>query len=104
MARFDVHENPNPVTATAAPFLLDVQSDLLEDLATRLVVPLFRLDAVGKGASFLNPTFTVNNIPVLMSTAEQAAVPVTALGAKIQTLKDRQEEIDGALTFLLTGF
>jgi toxin CcdB len=104
MARFDVHENQNPATASAAPFLLDVQSDLLEDLATRVVVPLFRAESVGKAASFLNPTFTINDIPVVMSTAEQAAVPISALGAKVQTLRDRQEEIVGALNFLLTGF
>ncbi len=104
MARFDVHENPNPATSAAAPFLLDVQSDLLEDLSTRVVVPLFRVDAVGKAASFLNPTFTVNDIPVVMSTAEQAAVPISALGARVQTLKDRQEEIVSALNFLLAGF
>ena len=104
MARFDVHENPNPATAQTAPFLLDVQSDLLEELATRLVVPLFRLDAVGSVASYLNPTFTINNIPVVMSTAEQAAVPVTALGTKVQTLRERETEIIGALNFLLTGF
>ena len=104
MARFDVHENPNPATATVAPFLLDVQSDLLEDLATRVVVPLFHAETVGKAASFLNPAFTINDIPVVMSTAEQAAVPISALGARVQTLKDRQEEIVGALNFLLTGF
>jgi len=104
MARFDVHENPNPATVGAAPFLLDVQSDLLEDLATRLVVPLFRAEQVGKTASFLNPLFVINGIPVVMSTAEQAAIPVSALGSKVQTLKDRQEEITGALNFLLAGF
>ena len=104
MARFDVHENPNPVTAPSAPFLLDVQSDLLEELATRVVVPLFHADFMGKAASYLNPAFTVNDIPVIMSTAEQAAVPISALGAKVLTLKDRQEEIVSALNFLLTGF
>jgi toxin CcdB len=104
MARFDVHENPNPATATAAPFLLDVQSDLLEDLATRVVVPLFHSETMGKAASFLNPAFIINSIPVVMSTAEQAAIPVSALGAKVDTLSAHREEIIGALNFLLTGF
>lgn len=104
MARFDVHENQNPATALIAPFLLDVQTDLLEDLATRVVVPLFRAESVGKAASFLNPMFIVNDVPVVMSTAEQAAVPTSALGVKVQNLKDRQEEILNALNFLLAGF
>lgn len=104
MARFDVHENPNPATATVAPFLLDVQSDLLEDLATRVVVPLFHAESMGKAASYLNPAFIINAIPVVMSTAEQAAIPVSALGARVDTLREYREEIVGALNFLLTGF
>ena len=39
-----------------------------------------------------------------MSTAEQAAVPITALGVKVDTLKEHRDEIIGALNFLLTGF
>ncbi len=104
MARFDVHENPNPVTAAATPFLLDVQSELLEDLATRVVVPLFHAETIGAAASYLNPAFIVNDIPVVMSTAEQAAVPLSALGPKVHSLREHQEEIVGALNFLLTGF
>lgn len=42
MAQFDVHANPNPSTQEEIPYLLDIQSDLLESLATRVVVPLVR--------------------------------------------------------------
>jgi hypothetical protein len=40
MAQFTVHENKNPATRSFVPFLLDVQTDLLSDLETRVVVPL----------------------------------------------------------------
>ncbi|MDH5211807.1 MAG: CcdB family protein, partial [Betaproteobacteria bacterium] len=40
MARFDVYRNPNRKSRDRVPLLLDVQASLLEDLATRLVVPL----------------------------------------------------------------
>ena len=39
MARFDVYENPGSHAATT-PYLLDVQSDLLDGLDSRMVVPL----------------------------------------------------------------
>ena len=39
MARFDVYANPG-AHATITPFLLDVQSDLLDGLDTRMVIPL----------------------------------------------------------------
>ncbi|MGH8711698.1 MAG: CcdB family protein, partial [Burkholderiales bacterium] len=40
MAQFDVYRNANPATRARIPYLLDVQSDLLEPLTTRVVVPL----------------------------------------------------------------
>ena len=39
MARFDVYANPG-ARAAATPFLLDVQSDLLDSLDSRVVIPL----------------------------------------------------------------
>jgi len=39
MARFDVYANPG-IHATTTPYLLDVQSDLLDGLDTRMVIPL----------------------------------------------------------------
>lgn len=39
MARFDVYANPGEHARTT-PYLLDVQSDLLDGLESRVVVPL----------------------------------------------------------------
>jgi toxin CcdB len=39
MARFDVYANPGRHMATT-PYLLDVQSDLLDGLGSRTVIPL----------------------------------------------------------------
>jgi hypothetical protein len=39
LARFDVYANPG-ARAAATPFLLDVQSDLLDGLDSRMVIPL----------------------------------------------------------------
>ena len=38
MAQFDVYRNTNPATRTRIPYLLDIQSDLLESISTRVVV------------------------------------------------------------------
>jgi len=40
VAQFSVHENPDPRTKGDVPFLLDVQSNVLSVLASRVVVPL----------------------------------------------------------------
>lgn len=104
MAQFDVYENTNPATSREIPYLLDVQSDLLNDLATHVVVPLVRASVMGKIALYLNPVFVVRRTKVVMSTAELAGVPVAVLGDKAESLRDRRDEIIQALDFLFTGF
>ena len=40
MAQFRVYENSNRATKQRIPYLLDIQSDLLDDLQTTVVIPL----------------------------------------------------------------
>lgn len=104
MAQFDVFENPNAETNQAIPFLLDIQADLLDTLATRVVVPLVAASAMGKAIKHLNPQFMVKQTTVFLSTAELAGVPVRSLGDKVGSLKNQRHEIISALDFLFTGF
>ncbi len=59
-------------------YLLDVQNDLLDPLATRVVVPLIKTEEMPKPAKRLNPRFMVENSAVVMSTAELAGIPARA--------------------------
>lgn len=104
MAQFDVYTNPNPATKRAIPYLLDVQADLLSDLATRVVVPLYATTASTKAAQHLNPRFQVKCTTVIMSTAELAALPLFALGERVDSLQQHRSEIIAALDFLISGF
>jgi toxin CcdB len=47
MAQFDVYLNPNTATRNVIPYLLDVQAELLDSLATRVVVPLVLAEKMG---------------------------------------------------------
>ena len=104
MAQFDVYANPNPETKRIIPYLLDVQADLLSDLTTRVVVPLYSASAVNKAAQHLNPRFSIKRTGVIMSTAELAGVSVKNLGEKVCSLKEHRNEIIAALDFLISGF
>jgi toxin CcdB len=104
MAQFDVYENPNPDTKKTVPYLLDVQANLLEDLATHVVVPLVPLSIMGKAARHLNPVFKIKKTNIVMSTAELAGVPVQILGEKVTSLSDNRNEIIAALDFLFAGY
>ena len=101
MAQLDVYENLNEKSKQNIPYLLDIQNDILKDLTTRVVIPLI---ITNKAINFLNPKFTINQIDVILSTAELASIPMEILGNKICSLKDKREEIIGAVDFLVTGF
>ncbi len=40
MAQFDVYKNSNKNTHGAYPYIVDIQSPLISELATRIVIPL----------------------------------------------------------------
>jgi toxin CcdB len=104
MAQFDVYENPNEETNQTVPYLLDLQADLLDNLATRVVAPLVAAALMGRAVRYLNPRFKVKGKAVFMSTAELAGVPKSALGEKVGSLKEQRNEIIDALDLLFTGF
>lgn len=104
MAQFDVYRNPNPATRGRVPYLLDVQSGMLEPLATRAVVPLCRPQVLrGKTAERLNPVFEVEGRKVFMLTPELAGVPSKAVGARVGSLAFERAAIIAALDMLFTG-
>lgn len=104
MAQFDVYRNPNRASRTRIPYLLDVQSDLLEPLATRIVVPLCKPDVLsGKPAERLNPAFAVDGRKVFMLTPELAGVPRRVLGERIANLAAERPTIVAALDLAITG-
>jgi toxin CcdB len=105
MPRFDVYLNSG-AQAAVTPYLLDVQSDLLQGLDTRIVVPLRRRDQfpeVNLPAN-LTPVFEIEGIECLLETPKLAAVPLRLLKTTVASFSDRQFEITAALDFLFHGF
>jgi toxin CcdB len=104
MAQFDVHRNADARSRATVPYVLDVQSDLLSDLATRAVVPLVIEKRFAKAASRLNPVLEIENARVVMSTAEIVGVPRRALGERIGSLAPQRDAIVAAIDLLVLGF
>jgi toxin CcdB len=104
MAQFDVYLNPNSATRTLIPYLLDVQTDLLRDLGTRVVVPLVVVEEMGVAMTQLCPRFILEGREVVMSTAELAGLPSRSFGQPIASLQNQRTEIVAALDLLFTGF
>jgi toxin CcdB len=103
MAQFDVYLNPNAATRKHIPYLLDVQADLLDGMATRVVVPLVLAEVMGQGVKQLNPHFKIKGVAVVMSAAELAGVSSRTLGEKVVSLKGKRDDIIAALDLLFTG-
>ncbi len=99
MARFDVYRN------TSGPgYLLDVQSDLLGDLNTRVVVPLLPPKKAPQPARQLNPVLEVERNQVIMITQFLAAVPKSELRKWITSLDQDRDAVSAALDMLFLGF
>jgi toxin CcdB len=104
MAQFDVYENMNHDTREIFPYLLDIQADVLNDLPTRVVVPLALSSVLNKTIPILTPQFKIIETEVKMVTPQLVGVQMHVLGTRICSLKDHRAEIIAALDLLVTGF
>jgi toxin CcdB len=98
MAQFDVHR-----LAKGSALVIDCQSDLLDHIDSRFVVPLVPRAASPQPAHRLNPVFTILCEDYVMLTQAASAVRRRELGAVIASLDERRLEITGALDVLITG-
>ncbi len=104
MPQFDLHENRNPKTKGLIPYLLDIQSDLLADLATSVVIPVCLAGTATRGMTRLTPEVEIDGQSYLLLTPQLASIPRKGLGKTVANLSNNRNEIIGAVDFLLAGF
>ena len=105
MSQFTVYRNKNVRTKATFPFLVDVQSDLLEDLQTRVVIPLTKAASLArKPVTQLTPIIRFENEAYVLVTPQLAGVARNELGSPMGTLAEHRSKILAAMDFLLTGF
>jgi len=99
MARFDVY----PMPGGRAGAVLDVQADVLDQIRTRVVVPLIPTVDAPPPIRGLNPVFDIGGVPHVMLTQAIATVPVRELRPATGTLIREADTVMRALDLLLTG-
>jgi toxin CcdB len=105
MSQFALHRNLNPASRARYPLLLDILSDLLESLATRVVVPLTpAAPARARTMKTLTPTLHFEGKDYVMLTPQVAGVPARELGPVVGDLASARATIIAAVEFLLSGF
>lgn len=100
--QFTIYRNNG--NARIYPYLLNVQSDIIGELHTRMVIPLLSLaDFTGRPAQRLNPVITVEGGKYLVLTHEMAAVRLAQLGEVVTDIQESRQVIKDAIDFLLDG-
>lgn len=104
MAQWDVHANPQPRARDDIPYLVVVQSDLLDRLPTRLVLPLSRTAPVSPGMpGRLAPMFDVAGERLRLKPQEAGTLPARVLGPAVMSLRDESHRIVDALDAVISG-
>ncbi|MEO1109844.1 MAG: CcdB family protein [Pseudomonadota bacterium] len=98
MARFDV------CRLTDGNLVVDVQADLLEELRTRIVIPLLKFDQAPKPAKYLNPVFEIDAQQYVLKTEFLSAVDKALLSKPIMNLGAKDTDITRALDMAFQGF
>ena len=105
MTQFAVYRNKSPRSKSIYPFLVDIQSDLLDELQTRVVIPLTKASALAKKPlSNVTPALKFEGDSYLLITPQLAGVARTDLGGSIGSLAEQRQVIVAAVDFLLMGF
>ena len=104
MAQFTAYENPNKATKKTYPYLLDIQSNLLDDLRTTVVIPLCAASLAGKAAiTKLCPILEIEGKSFIALTQQIAGIDRKSIGKEVCNLSQYRSEIIAALDFIVSG-
>ena len=104
MAQFDVYRNPNPRSKDTVPYIVDVQSALLDALPTRLVMPLSRAGVMAVGMpQRLVPVFSVEGEKLALHAHQSAGIDARLLKKRVASIRQHAGEIRDALDAVISG-
>lgn len=98
MPQFDVYQ------AKGKMLLVDCQSDLLDHLDTRFVVPLILAESTPPPMPRLTPTFEIGGQEHVMATQYAASYAKRELGRALFNLDPERDRILAAIDMLTSGF
>jgi toxin CcdB len=105
MPQFAVYLNKNLKNRAFFPLLVDVQSTLLEDLETRVVIPLAKAAGFsGFPLRLVMPSVAFEGERYVLMTPQLAGVSRTDLGSQMGGVPAHAQAIYTATDLLLRGF
>ncbi len=104
MSQFTLYKNENKNSKKVYPYFIDVQSDLLDDLNSRQVIPLSAQETLDYlNAKKLCPTIVIDEGIFVLLTHQMTSIPSSALKNKVTSLEQYRSDILSAIDLLLTG-
>jgi toxin CcdB len=104
MAQYDVYANPSSSAATGIPYVVIIQSDLLDALSTRLTIPLAAPEGASKVPSLLCPVITIKGQRLHALAHFAAPLPVKALRRPVDNVSGQAHVLVSAIDAVLSGF
>jgi toxin CcdB len=105
MPQFAVYRNQHRRNRRAFPFVVDVQTDLLKELDTCVVIPLTSAPALIEFPLMqVMPTITFEGKPYVLVTPQLAGIARARLGPHVGSVAEHSRAITFAVEFLLRGF
>jgi len=104
MRQFDVLANPIPRARRAMPFVMILQSDLIETGRDRVVAPLSPSAAMPSLAGRLIPIVMVSESAYAVLVPSLTTMPATDLRQVVGNLEHDRDRIIAALDYLFLGF
>jgi len=104
MAQFDVYSSPSKNTKKNFPYVVDIQNSVISDIATRIVVPLGKLDDFKNDhMSKLTLELEFQGEKLVFLTPQIASIPSRLLKKPVGTIEHLRNEIIASLDFAITG-
>lgn len=103
MAQYDVFPNPSASARNGIPYVVVIQSDLLDALSTRLTVPLASVAFAGKVPTALCPTITVKGERLHALAHYAAPLPSKALSHPVDNVAAHASALVAAMDVVLSG-
>ncbi len=104
MSQFAVYKNKSVSTRKIYPYLIDIQSDLLSDMRTTVVIPLCKSSQMNNPViSRLCPIVEIDDEKYIAFTPQLAGIKRNNLGKEVAKLSEYRSDFIAAIDLIISG-